>query len=137
MNGRDRGTRLGHFLAFEPSFLGGASVATGDVNGDGNPEILVAAGKAHTPEVKAFDASGHELFSFLAFEAGYTGGLGVAAGDLNADGRAEIVVGTLASPARIRIFQGPRAVAPRSRRSRRTGLASRSALPTWPATARE
>jgi hypothetical protein len=106
VNGRDRGTRLGHFLAFDSSFLGGASVATGDVDGDGNPKIVVAAGKGHTPEVRVFDADGHQLFSFLAFDAGYTGGLSVAAGDLNADGRAEIVVGTLASPARIRIFDG-------------------------------
>jgi FG-GAP-like repeat/FG-GAP repeat len=106
VNGRDRGTRLGHFLAFDPSFLGGASVATGDIDGDGNPEIVVAAGKGRSPEVKVFDASGHELFSFLAFDAGYQGGVSVAAGDLDGDGRAEIVVGTLAGPAHIRIFEG-------------------------------
>jgi FG-GAP-like repeat len=106
VNGRDRGTRLGHFLAFDSSFFGGASVATGDLDGDGSPEIVVAAGKGHSPEVKVFDASGRELYSFLAFETGYTGGLSVAAGDIDADGRAEIVVGTLQSPARIRIFHG-------------------------------
>jgi FG-GAP-like repeat/FG-GAP repeat len=106
VNGRDRGTRLGHFLAFDPTFLGGASVATGDIDGDGNPEIVVAAGKGHSPEVKVFDASGRELFSFLAFDSSYLGGLSVAAGDLDGDGRAEIVVGTLASPAHIRIFEG-------------------------------
>ena len=106
VNGRDRGTRLGHFLAFDSSFLGGASAATGDLDGDGNPEIVVAAGAGRSPEVRAFDASGHQLFSFLAFDAAYTGGLSVAAGDLDADGRAEIVVGTLQSPARIRVFEG-------------------------------
>jgi hypothetical protein len=106
VSGRDRGTRLGHFLAFETSFRGGVSVATGDVNGDGRPEIVTAAGKGHAPEVRAFDAAGRQLLSFLAFDSGYTGGLSVAAGDLNADGRAEIVVGALASPARIRAFDG-------------------------------
>jgi hypothetical protein len=106
VNGRDRGTRLGHFLAFDQSFLGGASVATGDIDGDGNPEIIVAAGKGHSPQVKVFDASGRQLFSFLAFDASYLGGLSVAAGDLDGDGRAEIVVGTLASPAHIRVFEG-------------------------------
>jgi hypothetical protein len=34
----------------------------------------------------------------------YTGGLSVAAGDLDADDKPEIVVGTLAPPARIRAF---------------------------------
>jgi hypothetical protein len=103
VNGRDRGTRLGHFLAFEPSFRGGATVATGDVDGDGHNDIVVGAGKGRAAEVRVFDDGGHQLSSFLAFP-GYDGGVSVAAGDLDADGRAEIVVGTLAPPARIRVF---------------------------------
>ena len=106
VNGRDRGTRLGHFLAFESSFDGGVSVAAGDVNGNGRPEIIVGAGAGHTPEVRVFDADGRLLQSFLAFEPDYTGGISVAAGDLNGDGKAEIVVGTLAAPARVRTFEG-------------------------------
>ena len=106
VNGRDRGTRLGHFLAFEPSFLGGASVATGDLDGDGNPEIVVGAGPGRQPEVRVFDARGDELQSFMAFGPDYTRGVSVAAGDLNGDGRAEIVAGTLGAPARIRTFEG-------------------------------
>lgn len=106
VNGRNRGTRLRHFLAFESSFIGGASVATGDVNGDGEAEIVAAAGPGRAPEVRVFDASGRQLLSFLAFGSDYTGGLSVAAGDLNGDGRAEIVTGTLARPARIRTFDG-------------------------------
>jgi FG-GAP-like repeat len=106
VNGRDRGTRLGHFLAFESSFRGGVSVATGDVNGDGNAEIVAAPGPGHSPEVRVFDSSGHQLYSFLAFGADYTGGLSVATGDVDGDGKAEIVVGTLAAPARIRVFKG-------------------------------
>jgi hypothetical protein len=105
VNGRDRGTRLGHFLAFESSFRGGVSVATGEVNGNGKAEIVAAPGPGHSPQVRVFDSTGHELYSFLAFSPDYTGGLSVATGDLNGDGIAEIVVGTLAAPARIRVFQ--------------------------------
>jgi hypothetical protein len=104
VNGRDRGNRLAHFLAFDRGFLGGVSVATGDVDGNGHAEIVAAAGPGHSLEVRLFAADGTLLRSFLAFGADYTGGLSVAAGDLNADGRAEIVVGTLAGPARIRTF---------------------------------
>jgi hypothetical protein len=105
VNGRDRGTRLGHFLAFEPEFRGGVSVATGDIDGNGQPDIIAAAGPGHAPQVRVFAADGRLERSFLAFGSDYTGGLSVAAGDLNADGRAEIVVGTLAAPARIRTFE--------------------------------
>jgi hypothetical protein len=112
VNGQDRGTRLGHFDAFEPSFTGGASVATGDVDGDGTPEIVAASGPGRVGEVRVFDWTGHQLLSFLPFGSDYTGGLSVAAGDLNADGRAEIVVGTLAPPARVRAFSGKDAFGP-------------------------
>jgi hypothetical protein len=104
VNGRDRGTRLGHFLAFEPTFRGGATVASGDVDGDGDADIVTGAGKSHAPEIRVFDEDGQQLFSFLAFGGVYDGGVSVATGDLNGDGRAEIVAGSLAPPARIRVF---------------------------------
>jgi VCBS repeat protein len=104
VNERDRGTRLAHFLAFESSFAGGASVAAGDVTGDGRPEIVVGAGPGRAPEVRVFQPDGHLVSSFLAFDPGYRGGISVAVGDLDADGVANIVAGTLQAPARIRSF---------------------------------
>ena len=98
----DRGNRIAHFLAFEPQFTGGASVAVGDVDRDGTAEIVVGPGPGRPPEVRIFDSAGKQLRSFMAFEPTYQGGISVAAGDLNADGRAEIVVVTLEPPARIR-----------------------------------
>jgi hypothetical protein len=106
VNGRDRGTRLAHFLAFDRSFRGGLTIAAGDVNADGSPELVVGSGKGRPAEVRVFDGDGRLLYSFQPFGATYDGGVSVAAGDLNADGRAEIVVGTLAGPARIRVFDG-------------------------------
>jgi hypothetical protein len=104
VNGRDRGTRLSHFLAFEPSFLGGANVAAGDVTGNADNEIVVASGPGRTGEVRVFDSTGRQISSLVPFGADYDGGLSVAVGDLDADGRPEIVVGTLSPPARIRTF---------------------------------
>jgi hypothetical protein len=102
LNGRDRGTRFAHFLAFERSFSGGVGVAAGYWSG--NPGIVTVPGPGRAPEVRVFDPRGRLLSAFPAFEAPYTGGLSVAAGDLNADGLPEIVVGTLTPPARIRAF---------------------------------
>ncbi len=99
---RDRGNRFAHFLAYERAFTGGVAVAAGYWSGD--PRIVVAPGPGRPPEVRVFDPQGKLLSSFLAFEPSYTGGLSVATGDLNADGAPEIVVGTLAAPARVRAF---------------------------------
>jgi hypothetical protein len=104
VNGRDRGNRLGHFLAFESSFRGGVTVASGDVDGDADNDIVVGSGKGRAAEIRAFDADGKQLFAFAPFGDAYDGGVSVATGDLNADGRDEIVVGTLTAPARIRVF---------------------------------
>jgi hypothetical protein len=103
LNGQDQGTRLSHFLAYESSFSGGVNVAAGYWSG--KAEIVVAPGPGRPPEVRVFDPQGRLLSSFLAFDASYTGGLSVAVGDLNADGQPEIVVGTLAPPARIQAFK--------------------------------
>jgi hypothetical protein len=53
-----------------------------------------------------FDEAGRHLQSFVPFGPNYTGGVSVAAGDLNGGGNAEIAAGTLAAPARIRTFAG-------------------------------
>jgi hypothetical protein len=56
--------------------------------------------------VRVFDWRGRLRHAFLAFEPTYSGGISVAAGDLDADGRTELVAGTLSAPARIRTFDG-------------------------------
>jgi hypothetical protein len=111
VNGVDRGTRVGHFLAFDPSFQGGVSLATGDVNGDGRAELVAGTGKGIPAEVRVFDGQGRLLYRFAPFGS-YDGGISVGAGDVDGDGTAEVVVGTLESPARIRVFHGDRQQGP-------------------------
>src|SRR5207253_3017021 len=75
------GRPLFQFFAFDPAFTGGVRVAVGDVNGDGVPDVICGAGPGGGPQVRVIDGhSRQELVSFFAFDAGFTGGVYVAAG---------------------------------------------------------
>ena len=103
------GAEIRSFFAYAPNFLGGVFVAAGDVNGDGRADIITGAGPGTgtSGHVKVFDGrTGAEIRSFFAF-SGFNGGVTVAAGDVNGDGRADIIVGAAtASPAHVKVFDG-------------------------------
>ena len=86
------GGLLRSFTAYEADFTGGVRVAVGDVDGDGRPEVVTAAGTGGGPLVKVFDPdSGSLVGSFFAYDPGFRGGVNVAVGRLG--GRAAIVTG--------------------------------------------
>src|SRR6266702_390771 len=102
------GNTLSSFFAYSPLFTGGVRVAAGDVNGDGLADIITAAGPGGGPHVKVFDGTSNTiLLSFFAFDQTFTGGVRVAAGDVNGDGFADIVTG--AGPGdgpHVKVFDG-------------------------------
>src|SRR5262249_36458394 len=82
------------FFAYDAAFTGGVRVAVADVNGDGNLDIIAAPGPGGGPNVRVFDGTNGTLLSnFMAFDPGFTGGVNVAAGDVDADNRADIICG--------------------------------------------
>ena len=100
------GGEIASFFAYAPGFSGGVSVAVGDLNGDGVGEIVTGAGPGGGPHVRAFDSSGRELFGLFAYAPGFTGGVNVATGDLDGDGRDEVVTGTASGAPHVRAFDG-------------------------------
>lgn len=70
-----------------------ARVARGDVTDDGIDDIIVGTGPGAEPYVVIYDGATQEtIATILAFESSFTGGVFVAAGDLNGDGIADVIV---------------------------------------------
>ena len=108
VTGKQLAGPLGSFFAFDASFTGGVFVAAADVNGDGFADLIVGAGPGGGPHVKVFSgADGSLLASFYAYAPTFHGGVTVAAGDVNADGLADVVTG--AGPGggpHVKVFSG-------------------------------
>ncbi len=68
-------------------------MAAGDVDGDGIDEIITGTGPGAGPHVMVYKLNGTPLASFYAFDPSFQGGIRVSAGDLDGDGKAEILVG--------------------------------------------
>ncbi|MEI7853986.1 MAG: hypothetical protein WCJ06_09780 [Planctomycetota bacterium] len=96
------------FFAYAPTFLGGVSVATGDLNGDGVREIITGAGIGGAPQVNVYSGGSFALMhSFFAYDTRFAGGIFVAAGDLTGDHHAEIITGTgQGGDAKVNLFDG-------------------------------
>jgi hypothetical protein len=101
------GEVVAKFLAYEPGYRGGVRVATGDLTGDGVDEIVTAPGRVHTPEVRVFTQLGEELTQFrtLAYPSHFDGGVHVAVGDVDGDGRNDIVTSPGSGSAQIKVFR--------------------------------
>jgi len=92
LNGKN-GKAIASYTPFARSFRGGVSVALGDVNGDGRPDLIVGSGPGAPAQVTVFSgATRKPLVSFGPFAS--RGGVSVAAGDVNGDGKADVIVGT-------------------------------------------
>jgi hypothetical protein len=83
---------LGWF-AYDIGFRGGVAVATGDVDGDGLADIITGPGISGGPHVRGFSGlTAREVVGLIALTPSFTGGVTVAAVDVDGDEHSELVV---------------------------------------------
>jgi hypothetical protein len=114
----ETGTVVAETLAFEAALRGGVRVAMADVTGDGAAEVLAASGPGRLAEIRVFErvTSGgattlREIPSLRLrpFGDAYRAGVDVAAGDVNGDGRADIIAAASRGAGLVNVFLAPAA----------------------------
>jgi len=82
------------FWPFHPGYTNGVDVASGDVRGNGDDEIVVSQRSNAEAWVKVYDyRSTKDIVSEFKAYGNYTCGANVEASDLNGDGKTEIITG--------------------------------------------
>ncbi len=102
------------FLAYPSSFIGGATIAVGDLSSDGRADIVTSTGAGSLVNVKVFDATrlrtanrAVPIRDFMAFDASVRGGASIAIGNVLGDATADIVLGAgQAGGSRVQVFDG-------------------------------
>ncbi len=80
------------FFAYDAFLRSGVAVAAGDVNNDGQDDIITIPGKGGAPYVRIFNGHGKELRpGFYAFDRNQTSGAQLAVSDVDDNGKNEIV----------------------------------------------
>jgi hypothetical protein len=110
---------LGSRQVFEAGFTAGLFTAAGDFNNDGVPDIVVSSDVGGSSRVSIFDgttflannggAGTVTLSNFFSIQGdpNFQGGVRVAAGDVNNDGRTDLVVGAgFGGGPRVAVYDG-------------------------------
>lgn len=83
------------FLAVNNRWYGGLEVAVGNLDGQGNQEIIVGFAAGREPQIRIFTSEGRVTSIFLAYEKNFRGGVKIAAANLDGRrdrGKDEIIV---------------------------------------------
>jgi hypothetical protein len=115
---RSDGALLAAFAPYGPSYTDAVSVAVGDVNGDGFPDVITGA-VAGNPDVRVFDGkailtgtfdpnnpNASLLAQWFPYALQFNVGVNVAVGDISHNGFADIVTGASVGNPDVRVYSG-------------------------------
>jgi peptidylprolyl isomerase len=104
------GAVVSQFDAFEPGFQGGVQAVLADLDGNGRNEVIATSGRGRRAEWRVFsqDTNGDyvQTASGRPFGSDWKGGLSLAVGDFNGDGKADLAVSKAMGDGEVRVFRG-------------------------------
>jgi hypothetical protein len=112
------GALVADFAPYGPGYTGPVTVAVGDVNGDGVPDLVTGAALGN-PDVRVWDGlalengsfnaanpNGSLLAQFFPYALNFNVGVNVAVGDIEKDGFADLVTGPTGGNPDVRVYRG-------------------------------
>jgi uncharacterized protein YkwD len=112
------GSLMTEFAPYGSAYTGPISVAVGDINGDGFPDLVTGAA-AGNPDVRVYDGRAFAngtfnpdnpnaslLAQWFPYALQFNVGANVAVGDIEHDGYADIVTGATAGNPDVRVYSG-------------------------------
>ena len=105
---KKNGKLQGQFFAYDKNFRGGVNVAVASLNEkirNSKSKIIAAPGLGGGPQIRIFDDNAKLYGQFFAYHQKFKGGVKVSAGDLDYDGRQEIVTAAgIGGAPHVRVF---------------------------------
>lgn len=101
------GDLLKSFHAYDKNYKNGVFVSSGDLDGDGDDEIVTGTDNGGGPQVQIYDGKGLWLGTFFAYDKNFRGGVRLSVGNLSEYPGASII--TSAGPGggpHVRVYNG-------------------------------